>query len=82
MDPTAFLEPREDRVVAVWPLTSWELADGPFDPTAFFAQLSGRLLSEPLAIGRDLDGVTGATLSVQALVNQWKQAGHWLAESK
>lgn len=76
------LEPSEDRVVAVWPLTSWELADGPFAPTAFFTQLSGRLLSEPLAIGRDLDGVTGATLSVQALVNQWKQAGHWLAESK
>ena len=76
------IEPSEDRVVAVWPLISWELADGPFDPTAFFARLSGRLLSEPLAVGRDIDGITGATLSVQALATQWKQAGHWLAESK
>ena len=74
--------PKEDRVAAVLPLESWELADGPFDPTAFFAQLSGRALSEPLVVGRDIDGITGATRSVNALVTQWSQAGTWLAESK
>ncbi len=77
-----FLELREDRVVGVFPLESWELADGPFDPTAFFAQMIGRALSEPLVVGRDIDGITGATLSVNALVTQWSQAGTWLAESK
>ncbi|MXY82715.1 MAG: hypothetical protein F4Y91_11800 [Gemmatimonadetes bacterium] len=76
------IELKEDRVVGVFPLKSWELAGGPFDPTAFFAQLSGRALSEPLVVGRDIDGITGATLSVNALVTQWSQAGTWLAESK
>ena len=76
------LAPGEDRVAAVLPLESWELADGHFDPTAFFAQLSGRALSEPLVVGRDIDGITGATLSVNALVTQWSQAGSWLAESE
>ena len=76
------IELKEDRVVGVFPLESWELADGSFDPNAFFAQLSGRALSEPLAVGRDIDGITGATLSVNALVAQWSQAGIWLAESK
>lgn len=76
------LAPGEARVVAVLSLASWELADGPFDPTAFLAQLSGRALSEPLVIGRNIDGITGATLSVNALVAQWSQAGSWLAESK
>ncbi len=75
------IEPKEDRVAAVWSLASWELADGRFDPTAFFAQLSGRALAEPLVVGRDIDGITGATLSVNALVTQWSQAGTWLAES-
>lgn len=74
--------PREDRVVDILPLASWELADGPFDPTAFFAQLIGRALFEPLVVGQDIDGITGATLSVNALVTQWSQAGTWLAESK
>ena len=76
------LDPREDRVAGVLLLESWELADGSFDPTAFFTQLSGRVLSEPLVVGRDIDGITGATLSVNALVTQWSQAGRWLAESK
>ena len=76
------LAPGEDRVTGVLLLASWELADGRFDPTAFFAQLIGRLLSEPLVVGRNIDGITGATLSVNALVTQWSQAGSWLAESK
>ena len=76
------MEPQEDRVVGVLPLESWELADGRFDPTAFFAQLTGRVLSEPLVVGHDVDGITGATLSVNALVAQWSQAGRWLAESE
>ena len=76
------IEPKEDRVAAVLPLESWELADGPFDPTAFFAQLSGRALAEPLVVGEPIDGITGATRSVNALVSQWSQAGTWLAESK
>ena len=37
---------------------------------------------EPLVVGRDIDGITEATLSVNALVTQWSQAGSWLAESK
>ena len=76
------LAPKEDRVAAILPLESWELADGSFDPTAFFAQMSGRALSDPLVVGRDIDGITGATLSMNALVTQWSQAGTWLAESK
>ena len=76
------IEPKGDRVAAVFPLESWELADGRFDPTDFFAQLSGRALLEPLVVGRDIDGITEATLSVNALMTQWSQAGSWLAESK
>ena len=76
------IEPIQDRVAAVWSLESWELAEGRFDPTAFFAQLTGRALSEPLVVGEDIDGITGATRSVNALVTQWSQAGSWLAESK
>lgn len=76
------IEPKEDRVAGVLTLESWELADGPFDPTAFFAQLSGRALAEPLVVGQNIDGITGATLSVNALVTQWSQAGTWLAESE
>ena len=76
------LAPEADRVVGVWPLASWELADGPFDPTAFFAQLSGRALAEPLVVGQNMDGITGATLSVNALVTQWSQAGSWLSGSR
>lgn len=76
------IEPREDRVATVLSLGSWELADDRLDPTAFFAQLIGRALSEPLVVGQNIDGITGATLSVNALVTQWSQAGSWLAESK
>ena len=76
------IEPKGERVAGVLPLESWELADGRFDPTAFFAQLSGRTLAEPLVVGRDIDGITGATLSVNALVTQWSQAGRWLTESE
>ena len=76
------IEPKEDRVAGVLTLESWELADGPFDPTAFLAQLSGRVLAEPLVVGQNIDGITGATLSVNALVTQWSQAGTWLAESE
>ena len=76
------IEPREDRVATILSLGSWELADDRLDPTAFFAQLIGRALSEPLVVGQNIDGITGATLSVNALVTQWSQAGSWLAESK
>lgn len=76
------IEPKEDRVAGVLTLESWELAAGPFDPTAFLAQLSGRALAEPLVVGQSIDGITGATLSVNALVTQWSQAGTWLAESE
>ena len=76
------LAPREDHVAGILPLESWELADDPFDPTAFFAQLSGRALAEPLVVGMNIDGITGATLSVNALVTQWSQTGTWLAESE
>ncbi len=76
------IAPGENRVAGVLPLEPWELADGRFDPTAFFAQLTGRVLSEPLVVGRDIDGITGATLSVNALVTQWSQARNWLSEFK
>ena len=76
------IEPREDRVATILSLGSWDLADDRLDPTAFFAQLIGRSLSEPLVVGQNIDGITGATLSVNALVTQWSQAGSWLAESK
>lgn len=76
------IEPSEDRVAGVLSLASWELANGRFDPTAFFTQLIGQALSEPLVVGGNIDGITGATLSVNALVTQWSQAGSWLAESK
>ena len=76
------IEPRADRVASVLLLASWELADCPFDLTIFFAQLIGRALAEPLVVGQDIDGITRATLSVNALVTQWSQAGTWLAESK
>lgn len=76
-----FLTPEEDRILGIASLEPWELAGGVVDPTPLLAQLKGRSLQDSLRAGRDLDGMTGASLSVQALLTELWGLGKRIARS-
>lgn len=65
-----FLAPEEERIIGIESLEPWELAEGVVDPNVFLSQLSGRSLPDSLRVGPELDGMTGASLSVQALLTE------------
>jgi sulfite exporter TauE/SafE len=50
------------------------------DP-AYLARYRGRKVTEPLVLGRDVDAVTAATVTAEALAAGIREAGRWVAAS-
>ena len=67
------------QIAGVTPLNPWEKESGSFDPDAFLAQLKGTSLGDSLRLGKDLDGISGATLTVGALLTELRGLGSWFA---
>ena len=65
-----FFDSDDDCIIGIEPLEPWELAEGVVDPTVFLTQFKGRSLLDSLRIGQELDGITGASLTVQALLTE------------
>ena len=72
-----FLDSDSQHITNIVPIAPWELQGEPLDPTAFLSQLKGQNIST-LRAGPTIDGITGATYSVQALFQQLHGLGIWL----
>ena len=75
-----FLAPDTPRMAGIVPLAGWEMESGPVDPAGFLAQFVGHSVHDSLRLGREVDGLTGATLTVRALLGQLAGLGAWLGE--
>ena len=76
-------DPVKHRVLRIFPLESWELETGVYDPTTFLDQFRGRSLEIPDLDDAEIDGISGATYSVQATLTQLREIQNWLRkESK
>ena len=76
-------DPVKHKVLRIFPLESWELETGVYDPTTFLDQFMGRSLEIPDLDNVEIDGISGATYSVQATLSQPREIQNWLIkESK
>ena len=76
-------DPVTHKILRIFPLESWELETGIYDPTAFLDQFRGRSLEIPDLDDAEIDGISGATYSVQATLSQLREIQNWLRkESK
>ncbi len=66
-------------IAGVAPLEAWEKEGGFFDPDAFLSQLKGTSLGDSLRLGKDLDGISGATLTVGAMLTELRGLRSWFA---
>ena len=66
-------------IAGVAPLEAWEKESGSFEPDAFLSQLKGTSLGDSLRLGQDLDGISGATLTVGAMLKELRGLGSWFA---
>ena len=72
-----FLEANTQRIAGIVPLEIWEMESGPFDPEVFLTQLVGYSVHDSLRMGQEVDGITGATLTVRALLQQLGGVRGW-----
>ena len=77
-----FLTASTRQIAGVAPLEAWEKESGSFDPDAFLAQLKGTSLGDSLRLGQDLDGISGATLTVGALLTELRGLGSWFSSRR
>lgn len=56
----------------------FESEAGPVDAVDFLGGLAGRLVSEQLRLGGNVDGISGATNSAEALVERLNEVAVWL----
>lgn len=73
-----FLNANTQRIAGIVPLVAWEMESGPFDPRPFLTQFVGYSVDDSLRVGREIDGVTGATLTVRAMLQQLDGLRKWL----
>ena len=74
-----YLDASTKEIAGVAPLEAWEKESGSFDPDAFLAQLKGTSLGDSLRLGKDLDGISGATLTVGAMLTELRGLRSWFA---
>ena len=74
-----YLDALTQEVAGVAPLEAWEKESGSFDPEGFLAQLKGTSLGDSLRLGKDLGGISGATLTVGAMLTELRGLGSWFA---
>ena len=77
-----FLTASTKEIAGVAPLEAWEKESGSFDPEAFLGQLKGTSLGDSLRLGQDLDGISGATLTVGAMLTELRGLGSWFASRR
>ena len=70
------------KIRSVYPLEPWELSGKSMDPTPFLSQFSGRLAGERTVVGENIDGITGATLTVNAFLHELQVLGQWRNDAK
>ena len=62
-------------VERVFVLDAWEVGGKAVDPTPLLVQLRGR---EAFKLGKNVDGISGATYSSAGLVQQLNHARQWI----
>lgn len=72
------LDPNTNKILGILPLASWELETGTYDPTVFLSQFKGLGLGTSQWEAKDIDGISGATYSVQATLTQLRELNHWI----
>ena len=73
-----FLRPDTPRIAGMVPLTAWEAESGPVDSEGFLTQFVGRSVRDSLRLGQEVDGITGATFTVRALLLQLASVRAWM----
>ncbi len=76
----ALYDAEGDALVQVLLLDDWEVRGERVDTARFLRQFAGRSVAEELAIGADVDGISGATFSAGGLVEQLNMAAAWVRE--
>lgn len=75
------LDPNTNKILGILPLASWELETGAYDPTVFLSQFTGQGLGTSKWEAKGIDGISGATYSVQATFTQLRELNRWIQNS-
>lgn len=75
-------DPNTNKILGILPLSPWELEDGPYDPTVFLSQFKDQILGTSQWEAKDIDGISGATYSVQATLTQLRELNRWIQNSQ
>ena len=76
------LDPNTNKILGMLPLSPWELETGTYDPTVFLSQFKGQGLGISQWGAKDIDGISGATYSVQATLTQLRELNRWIQNSQ
>lgn len=74
--------PNTNKILGILPLSPWELETGTYDPTVFLSQFKGQILGASHWEVKDIDGISGATYSVQATLTQLRELNRWIQKSE
>ncbi len=74
--------PNTKKILGMLPLSPWELETGPYDPTVFLSQFKGQILGTSQWEAKNIDGISGATYSVQATLTQLRELNRWIQDSQ
>ena len=69
------------KILGMLPLSPWELEAGTYDPRIFLSQFTGLVLGASQWKTKDIDGISGATYSVQATLTQLRELNRWIQNS-
>ena len=75
-------DPNTNKILGMLPLSPWELETGTYDPTVFLSQFKGQILRASHWDAQDIDGISGATYSVQATLTQLRELNRWIQNSQ
>jgi hypothetical protein len=75
-------DPSTDKILGILPLSPWELETGTYDPTVFLSQFKDQILETSQWEAKDIDGISGATYSVQATLAQLRELNRWIQNSQ
>ena len=75
-------DPKTNKILGILPLSPWELEAGPYDPTAFLSQFKDQILGTSQWEAKNIDGISGATYSVQATLAQLRELNRWIQNSQ
>ena len=75
-------DPNTNKILGILPLLPWELETGTYDPTVFLSQFKGQILGTSQWEAKDIDGISGATYSVQATLTQLRELNRWIQNSQ